>query len=69
MLFHSRFPERYLWVSIEEDHVREGLCTHEGLPGRLFCGRPAVSVTRTGPRCHEHRRATDQLAYAYVPLC
>jgi hypothetical protein len=57
MLLHSRIPPKHLWPEIEQDLRREGLCIHEELPRRLFCGKPAISATESGPRCEEHLRA------------
>jgi hypothetical protein len=58
MLFHSRIPPLNLWPKIEQDLRREGLWTREELLHRLFCGKPAISVTESGPRCEEHTKAS-----------
>jgi hypothetical protein len=50
----TRLPPVHLWPEIEREHVREGRCTHEELPVRLFCGKTAVKVTDGGPRCEQH---------------
>jgi hypothetical protein len=58
MLFHSRIPPKHLWPESERNLWHEGVCAHGELPLRLFCGKPAVSLTEEGPRCGEHLKVS-----------
>ena len=57
MLYYSRTPPMHLWPEIERDLRREGCCTQADSPRRLFYGKPAVSLTQSGPRREEHLEA------------